>query len=120
MGLKGLSKLTKADIVDGIYNKVATDRKKIKKVIDLFLEEVKIALISYQTIELRGFGSFEIKIRKGRNKARNPKTGEIVSVDSHGIVSFRAGKELKQDVWTIKHGGQARTSGEPCNHDKGN
>ena len=113
MGLEGLNKLTKAEIVDGIYNKDAGDRKNIKKVVDLFLEEVKIALVSNKIIELRGFGTFEIKIRKGRKKARNPKTGEIVSVDSHGIVSFRSGRELKQDVWTIKHGGQAVTSEKP-------
>ena len=113
-----MSKLTKADIVDGIYNKVDTDRKIIKQVVDSFLEEVKTALVSYKIIEFRGFGTFEIKIRKGRKKARNPKTGEIVSVDSHGIVSFRAGRELKQDVWTIKHGGQAITSEKPCNHDE--
>ena len=119
MGLWDLDKLTKADIVDGIYNKAAADRKVVKKVVDLFLEEVKKALVSYKIIELRGFGSFEIKIRKGRKKARNPKTGETVSVDSHGIASFRAGKELKQDVWTIKHGGQAETNGKPCNHDEG-
>ena len=113
MGLEGLSKLTKADIVDGIYNKDSTDRKNIKKVVDLFLEEVKTALVSNKIIELRGFGTFEIKIRKGRKKARNPKTGEAVSVDSHGIVSFRAGKELKQDVWPIKHGGQAVINEKP-------
>ena len=115
-----MSKLTKADIVDGIYDKIATDRKIIKNVVDLFLEEVKAALVSNKIIELRGFGTFEIKIRKGRKKARNPKTGEIVSVDSHGIALFRAGRELKQDVWTIKHGGQAIESGKPYTHEEGN
>ena len=113
MELDGLSKLTKADIVDAIYGKVSTDRKKIQIVVDSFLEEVKAALVSYKAIELRGFGTFEIKIRKGRKKARNPKTGETVSVDSHGIVAFRAGRELKQDVWIIKSGGQAIPNEEP-------
>jgi len=115
-----LSKLTKTEIVDGIYGKVATDRKKIKKIVDLFLEEIKTALVSYKAIELRGFGTFEIKIRKGREKARNPKTGEILSVDSHGIVAFRAGRELKQDVWTIKHERQAIPSEERYSDDEGN
>ncbi|MEJ5189772.1 MAG: HU family DNA-binding protein, partial [Breznakiellaceae bacterium] len=31
----------------------------------------------------------------------NPKTGETVSVSSHGVAAFRAGKELKRDVWPI-------------------
>ena len=102
MKADGLSKITKADIVDAIYNKADLDRKEIRRVVDFFIEEVKTALISYKVVELRGFGTFEIKIRKGREKARNPKTGEIVSVDSHGIAAFRAGRELKQDVWILK------------------
>ena len=96
-----MSKFTKADIVDAIYNKTGTSRKEIRDVVDLFLEEVKMALVSRKAIELRGFGTFEIRIRKGRQKARNPKTGETVSVNSHGIVTFRPGRDLKRDVWPL-------------------
>ena len=96
-----MSKFTKADIVDAIYNKTGTSRKEIRDVVDLFLEEVKAALVSRNVIEFRGFGTFEIKIRKGRQKARNPKTGEIISINSHGTVTFRPGRELKRDVWPL-------------------
>ena len=96
-----MSKVTKAEIVDAIYNKTGTSRKEIRDVVDLFIDEVKTAIVSRNVIELRGFGTFEIKIRKGRQKARNPKTGEIISVNSHGIVAFRAGRELKRDVWPL-------------------
>ena len=98
-----MDKFTKADIVDAIYNRTGTDRKDIRVMVDLFIDEAKKALISNKVIELRGFGTFEVKIRKGRQKARNPKTGEILSVNSHGIVAFRPGKELKKDAWTIKN-----------------
>jgi len=97
-----LSKFTKADIVDAIYNKTGLNRKEMRDVMDLFINEVKAALVSYDAVELRGFGTFEIKVRKGRQRARNPKTGEIVSVNSHGIAIFRPGRELKRDVWTLK------------------
>ena len=97
-----MDKFTKAEIVDAIYNKTGMNRKEIRNVVDLLIEEIKAALISRKIIELRGFGTFEIKIRKGRQKARNPKTGEILSVNSHGIVAFRSGRELKQDVWALK------------------
>ena len=107
-----MSKLTKADIVDALYNKTGTDRKEIRKVVDLFIEEIKAALISRKIIELRGFGTFEIKIRKGREKARNPKTGEFLSVNSHGIAAFRPGRELRQDVWSLKHDEQAAVNEE--------
>ena len=97
-----MSKFTKADIVDAIYNKTGTNRKEIRDVVDFFLDEVKAALVAHNAIELRGFGTFEIKIRKGRQKARNPKTGEILSVNSHGIAVFRPGRELKQEAWALK------------------
>ena len=94
-------KVTKADIIDAIYQKTGTDRKDIRSVIDHFIDEIKDSLIEQHVIELRGFGTFEVRIRKGRKKARNPKTGEPVSVNSHGVAAFRPGKELKQDVWNI-------------------
>jgi integration host factor subunit beta len=95
-------KLTKADIIDAVYQKTGMSRKEIRSIIDLFIDEIKDALIKKRVVELRGFGTFEIKIRKGRQKARNPKTGDIVSVNSHGIASFRPGRELKQDVWNLE------------------
>jgi integration host factor subunit beta len=100
--MTAVNKFTKADIVDAISNKTGMNRKEIRDVVDLFIEEVKAALIAHKVIELRGFGTFEIKIRKGRQKARNPRTGEFLSVNSHGIAAFRPGRELKQDVWTLK------------------
>jgi len=97
-----VNKSTKADIVDAIYEKTSINRKEIYNVVDLFIEEIKAALVSQKVIELRGFGTFEIRIRKGRRKARNPKTGETIAVHSHGIAAFRPGKELKQDVWNLR------------------
>jgi integration host factor subunit beta len=94
-------KLTKNDVVDAVYQKTGMGRKEIRAVIDFFLDEIKDALVKEMCIELRGFGTFEVRIRKGRDKARNPKTGDLVSVDSHGIVAFRPGRDLKQDVWNI-------------------
>ncbi|AEF86319.1 DNA-binding protein HBbu [Treponema primitia ZAS-2] len=101
MAGKAGQKVTKADIIDSVYEKIGMSRKEIRTVVDLFIEEVKDSLIQQMVIELRGFGTFEVRIRKGRQKARNPKTGEQVSVNSHGIAAFRPGRELKQDVWNI-------------------
>ena len=93
--------ITKAEIIDAVYEKTGINRKDIKTAVDLALEEIRDALAEGLMIELRGFGTFELRIRKGRKKARNPKTGEEVSVSSHGIVAFRAGKELSQLVWNL-------------------
>jgi integration host factor subunit beta len=94
-------KFTKADIVDAVYEKTGMDRKDIRAVIDLFINEVKAALMGRNVIELRDFGTFELKMRKARLRARNPKTGEIISIRPHGNVAFRPGRELKQDAWNI-------------------
>jgi integration host factor subunit beta len=96
-----VKKLTKADVVDAVYQKTGMNRKDIRTAIDVFLEEIKDTLVKQMCIELRGFGTFEVRIRKGRQKARNPKTGNFVTVNSHGIVAFRPGRDLKQDVWNV-------------------
>jgi integration host factor subunit beta len=95
------SKYTKADIVDLVYERTGASKKEIRIIVDLFIDELKEALKRNLAIELRGFGTFEIKIRKGRSKARNPKTGKSVEVISHCIAAFRPGRTLKRAVWDL-------------------
>ena len=94
-------KFTKADIVDALYEKTRMSRAEIRGTLDLVILEMKEALSRRQIIELRGFGTFEVKIRKARKKARNPRTGENIVINSHGVVAFRSGRELKQAVWNL-------------------
>lgn len=98
-------KFTKTDIVDALYEKTGMSRVEIRSTIDIFIDEVKEALMRRQVIELRGFGTFEVKVRKARPRARNPRTGETVEIRSHGAVAFRSGRELKQAVWNITDNG---------------
>jgi integration host factor subunit beta len=95
-------KLTKAEIIDNIALKAGFKKKDIHQIIDSFFEEVKQGLINDNIVELRGFGTFEIRTRKGRDRARNPKTGEIVKVRNHGVAVFRPGKELKEASWPLR------------------
>jgi nucleoid DNA-binding protein len=97
----GYAKLTKAEIIEEIYPKVKVSKKNIHTILDLFFDEVKRGLLSDRVIELRGFGTFEIKMRKGR-KARNPKTGASVQVGNHGVAVFRPGRELKKQAWSLR------------------
>ena len=95
-------KLTKAAIIENLHNKLGLNRTEIHMVIDELFEEIKDGLKDDRVIERRGFGTFEVRTRKGREKARNPKTGEVVAVDKHGVAIFRPGKELKEFVWNIR------------------
>ncbi|MDR0569498.1 MAG: integration host factor subunit beta [Spirochaetaceae bacterium] len=94
-------KYTRSEITDAVTEKTGMDPQNVRTILDCLLEEIKTALSNNKIIELRGFGTFEVKLRKGREKARNPKTGATVSVDPHGIAIFRAGKALKQTVWDL-------------------
>jgi nucleoid DNA-binding protein len=94
-------KLTKAEIIEQIYPRVKVSKKNIHNILDLFFDEIKSGLLEDKVIELRGFGTFEIKLRKGR-KARNPKTGDTVQVGNHGVAVFRPGRELKQKAWSLR------------------
>ena len=94
-------KKTKMDLVDCIYAKTSCRLSAVKSIVDLFLDEMRTALEAGTTIELRGFGTFELRERKGRTHARNPRTGETVSVGRHSVVVFRAGRDLKNAVWKI-------------------
>ncbi|HIV98477.1 MAG TPA: integration host factor subunit beta [Candidatus Ornithospirochaeta avicola] len=95
-------KLTKAAIIESLHAKFGISRNDIHTIIDELFEEIKDGLKEDRIIELRGFGTFEVKTRKGREKARNPKTGDIVSVNEHGVAIFRPGKELKEFVWDVR------------------
>lgn len=94
-------KCTKNDIVNDIYKQGRYERQEILAIIDCFINELKNSLSEGKTIELRGFGTLEPRLRK-REVARNPKTGEIVTVDPHYVATFRAGQELKNNLWNLK------------------
>lgn len=95
-------KVTKAELIEALHASSTLNRKDIHGLIDALFEEVKGAILSGKTVELRGFGTFEVKSRKGRKRARNPKTGAIVSVEDHGVAAFRPGRELKNAAWTVR------------------
>lgn len=102
-------KKTKADFVEAILQKSEKSgdvipKETIKYVVDAMLDEMKTSLTDGCTIELRGFGVFEFRYRKGKSNARNPRTGMKVSVPGHSVVAFRAGHEIKDIVWNKEYG----------------
>lgn len=96
------TKITKSDLVDSIYKSTDIEKKVILKVVDSFLLNMRNVMEEGSTIELRGFGTFEKRLRKGRAAARNPKTGEKIKVEPHYVEVFRAGQILKDKLWNLQ------------------
>ena len=89
--------MTKADIVDVIASATGLTKVETEAVVDGFISTVIDAMKSGKNIEIRGFGSFKVKKRKGR-MARNPRTGAQVKVDEHYVPIFKVSKDLKHVV----------------------
>jgi DNA-binding protein HU-beta len=90
--------LTKADIVDVIASATGLTKVETEAVVDGFISTVINSLKDGKNIEIRGFGSFKVKKRRGR-MARNPRTGEQVRVEEHYVPLFKVSKELKSIVY---------------------
>ena len=66
----------------------------VENIVNAILDEITDALATGNRVELRGFGAFSVKNRPART-ARNPKTGDKVSVDEKWVPFFKTGKELR-------------------------
>jgi len=65
----------------------------VQRTFDALIE----TLVRDGRIELRNFGVFQIKRREAR-VARNPRTGERVTVLAKSVVTFKPGKEMEARV----------------------
>ena len=94
-------KITKYDLVESIYQNTKCEKHVVQNIVENLFTELKSALKEGATIELRGFGTFEPRLRRGRSCARNPKTGEQLSVSPHYVAAFRSGQDLKKALWNL-------------------
>jgi integration host factor subunit beta len=89
--------MTKADLVEEVISKTDLPRKDSEVVVETVFESIIQALQTGDKIEIRGFGSFRTRERRGRT-GRNPKTGAKVEVPAKKIPFFKPSKELKDFV----------------------
>lgn len=89
--------MTKADIVERIALGTGLTRVETEAVLDGFFYTVISALAEGKSVELRGFGSFRLRERAART-ARNPQTGESVSVPAHVVPVFKPAKNFRERV----------------------
>lgn len=88
---------TKADLVEEVARVTELPRKESEAAVETIFESIISALQSDDKIEIRGFGSFRTRQRRGRT-GRNPKTGAKVEVPAKKIPYFKPSKELKDYV----------------------
>lgn len=89
--------VTKKDIVMKVSNDTNVAQIDVKKVVQKTLDAVVESLERGETVELRNFGVFKVKSRRGR-VGRNPRTGEEVQVPEKKVVVFKPGLILKNKV----------------------
>jgi integration host factor subunit beta len=89
--------LTKADLIEEVLNVTELPRKESETIVETIFDNIIAALQKGEKIEIRGFGSFRTRERRGRT-GRNPKTGEKVEVPAKKIPYFKPSKELKDFV----------------------
>ena len=90
--------MNKSNLVEKIVNlNPDVYQKDIIKIVDIFFGTISKALIKNDRVELRGFGTFDVKNREARI-ARNPKNGSIVAVPNKKIPFFRMGKGMKERI----------------------
>lgn len=93
-----LMKKLKKDLVSVISTQNQIKKDEITQIVDTVLNGIKEILSEGSSLELRGFGTFEVKVRKAKANARNPKNGEKVETKPHYVVCFKPGIELKENI----------------------
>ena len=89
--------MNKSELIQKLAEQCNLSTDDAKLCVDIFVDQMRKALLDGNRIEIRGFGSFKMKEYEGYT-GRNPKTGEQVQVKPKRMPFFRAGKELKDLV----------------------
>ena len=92
-------RITKADLVEQVADALGgrVTKRECGLVVDAFLDAAKEALARGDGIEIRGFGTFQVRHRKACT-ARNPRTGEAVEVAARDVPVFQPSRLLRSRV----------------------
>lgn len=89
--------LNKRALTDALAERLDVSKKLAGEFIDAFLEEVKTSLEDKNTVDLAGFGKFEVRHRAARD-GFNPQTREKIRIEASYAVGFKPAKALKDAV----------------------
>src|SRR3954468_7945409 len=89
--------VTKSDLIETVAQKLHLPKGKAELIVNCVFDSMEEALRKGDRIEIRGFGSFEIRHYKAY-EGRNPRTGDPVGVQPKRLPFFKVGKDLKEKV----------------------
>lgn len=77
--------------------KATVTKADVERILVGFMDEVKAAVAAGDSVQLPGFGTFEVRSREARI-ARNIQTGETINVPAKKVPAFKPGKAFKEAV----------------------
>ena len=89
--------MNKTELIQHIANTNEMTVKNAAAAVDAVLGAITEALAAKESVNIVGFGSFEVKKRAAR-QGRNPKTKEVIKIPESMVPAFRPGKALKDAV----------------------
>jgi integration host factor subunit alpha len=88
------STVTKADIVEQVYQKIGFSKKEASELVEMVFNELKNTLCDGEKVKISGFGNFVVRQKKER-VGRNPQTGEQIKISARRVLTFRPSQVLK-------------------------
>ncbi|MCK6555697.1 HU family DNA-binding protein [Candidatus Binatia bacterium] len=89
--------MTKADLIESVASKVDLPRLTAERAVNTLFEDIVSALKQGEKVNISGFGTFAVSVRKART-GRNPKTGASIEIAATKAAKFKAGKTLKDSL----------------------
>lgn len=103
--------LTKADIVDALYDNLPLDKQKATQIVEDFIELIKDGLEKDDKVMISGFGVFEVKSKHAR-PGRNPQTGDKITLPARKVVKFKASQILRTQLNEAAEAAEQQRQGE--------
>jgi integration host factor subunit alpha len=86
--------MTKADIIEAVYEQIGFSKKEAADVVELVFETMKDTLADGEKIKISGFGNFVVRDKKAR-AGRNPQTGDPLTIEARRVLTFKPSQVLK-------------------------
>ncbi|MDE7361358.1 MAG: HU family DNA-binding protein [Oscillospiraceae bacterium] len=89
--------MTKAELVAAVAGKAELSKKDTEKAIAAVISTISETLAKGESIQLVGFGTFEVRERAARTGI-NPRTKKKIQIKATKVPAFKAGRGLKDAV----------------------